>query len=157
MRPQYTPEQVAYFWSKVDKSGECWLWTASCGTGGYGQIGINNRALAAHRVAYEIAIGPIPPGMAVCHTCDVRACCRPSHLWLGTRRDNQADMAAKHRSAIGVRNGAARLTEQDVRDIRRIYANGGISQKRLAEQFGVTQVAVRMIVIGRNWRHVQDQ
>jgi len=75
------------FWAKVDKSGECWLWTASKVVEGYGQFFAGRRSAAghpqptrAHRVAYELLVGPIPEGMTLDHLCRNRACVNPTHL-----------------------------------------------------------------------------
>lgn len=76
------------FWEKVDKSGECWMWTAYIGGDGYGQFGLNGKVERAHRVAYEMGIGPIPQGMQIDHLCRVRACVNPNHLEPVTQREN---------------------------------------------------------------------
>lgn len=89
------------FWPKVEVRGldECWLWTGSLDSGGYGQIGIKDgeRPGRAHRLAYEWANGPIPPGKQVNHTCDVRSCVNPSHLYAGTAKDNTRDAIERGR------------------------------------------------------------
>ena len=94
------------FWSKVDKSGDCWVWTAAVvgsrnpkfdHVGGYGVFGIGRKVYRAHRVSWEMAHGPIPDGMLVCHSCDNRGCVRPSHLFLGDQADNVRDMDSKGR------------------------------------------------------------
>lgn len=88
------------FWEKVEKTDGCWLWTASLTNKGYGEFRLNEPSpILAHRVAYELAHGPIPPGLFVCHHCDNPPCVRPDHLFLGTQKDNAQDMVRKGRHA----------------------------------------------------------
>lgn len=136
----------------------CWLWNGSFGHAGYGRIHISangaNRKVYAHRYAWERVHGPIPSGMQVCHHCDVRACVRIDHLFLGTIQDNLNDMRAKGRHARGEMQGAARLTEANVREIRRMVASG-TERKAVALQFGITPRHVGKIVTRTQWAHVQ--
>jgi ribosomal protein L34 len=85
------------FWPKVEKTDGCWLWTGSLIWCGYGSFHVGGKQLYAHRVAWEIAYGPIPEGQHVCHHCDNRRCVRLAHLFLGTQRDNLRDASAKKR------------------------------------------------------------
>lgn len=85
------------FLAKVEKSKGCWIWQGSCWKNGYGCIQHQGRRQKAHRVAYQLLIGPIPGGLFVCHTCDIPSCVRPEHLFLGTARDNTCDAIAKGR------------------------------------------------------------
>lgn len=110
-----------------------------------------------HRVAWEIANGrKLRPGECVLHRCDVRLCAEPSHLWVGTLADNNADKVAKGRNVAiprpGERNPQARLTATQVRSARERYAAGSVSQDELAAELGVTQSNVSMIVAGQTWR-----
>jgi len=78
------------FWAKVNKTDTCWLWTA-CARGGYGQISAGGRSrkiLSAHRVAYEMLVGPIPEGLDLDHLCRVTLCVNPKHLEPVTHREN---------------------------------------------------------------------
>lgn len=91
------------FWEKVDTSGECWLWTASCGTKGYGQFRIGRRMVSAHKVSYEMANGPVPDGLQVDHIdCVSRRCVRPNHLRKVTNKQNGENRAGA-RGASGKR------------------------------------------------------
>lgn len=76
------------FWAKVTKTETCWLWTAYKSNGGYGRIKISGRMVPAHRVAYELLVGPIPAGLEIDHLCRVRNCVNPDHLEPVTRAVN---------------------------------------------------------------------
>lgn len=151
------------FWSKVAAPNEngCRLWTGrlkSDPDGGYGLLGDNARA---HRVAWELANGPIPVGLFVCHRCDVRACVEVSHLFLGTAADNNADMRAKGRGSDGERHrtatdparprrekaGRAKLTEAVVAGIRVDLAQGERRQA-IADRLGLSVTTVARIARG---------
>jgi len=98
--PARTPIEMR-FWSKVTKGAGCWEWTASTDHKGYGKLaegGRQGRTLSAHRVSYELNVGPIPDGLLVLHRCDNPPCVRPDHLFVGTHTDNAQDMAKKGRS-----------------------------------------------------------
>lgn len=86
------------FWPNVHFTEGCWLWTAATTNYGYGHIRLKGTEdVSAHRVSWMLAYGSIPEGMHVLHRCDVPACVRPTHLFLGTHADNMADMTAKGR------------------------------------------------------------
>jgi hypothetical protein len=97
--------------------------------------------------------GPIPDGLFVCHHCDNRQCVNPEHLFLGTSADNMQDAAVKGRTLQGERHPQARFTNQDVREMRRLYA-AGLSQGQIAKQFDTTQAEIQAIVTRRLWAHV---
>lgn len=140
------------FWQRVDRGDGCWLWKQSVGSHGYGQTINRGRVTVAHRVAWELTNGPIPPDKEVCHTCDNRRCCNPAHLFLGTRADNMADAKNKGRTMRGEKQNFAKLTEDDVREIRR-RRNLGEARKTIAQDFGITPTTVGDVMT-RTWRHV---
>jgi hypothetical protein len=167
-----TPDELARFWSKVDKSPHpkgCWLWMAGMFKTGYGGFYFRGQMVRAHRFSCELAHGPIPDGLMALHTCDTYPCVNPAHLYAGTRERNTADAIERGRFASGDRNGSrtrpdrygrgedkilAKLTEQAVTEIRARYESGGISQQRLAAEFGVSQGLVSRIVRRAGWQHV---
>lgn len=85
------------FYSKIEKTDTCWLWKAGQRGNGYGAIKVNGKTVLAHRFSYELHKGEIPNGLYVCHSCDVRSCVNPDHLWLGTQKDNMMDARVKGR------------------------------------------------------------
>jgi len=87
------------FWKYVGppNADGCREWTGGRNNYGYGTFWLDGRSVKAHRVAHELAVGPIPPGVKVCHSCDNPSCCEPSHLFLGTQSDNVRDSAQKRR------------------------------------------------------------
>lgn len=149
------------FWSHVAKDGDCWEWMGSRNEKGYGLVRHDGRMLRAHRYAWEEENGPIPDGIKVCHRCDNPPCVRPDHLFLGTQRENLLDAESKGRKfspfrgqvQIGEANRYARMTDERVRETRRLSA-AGVRQKDIAEQFGVVPETISHILRGKTWTHV---
>lgn len=132
----------------------CWAWQGPPKDSGYGQAWKDGRPQYAHRLAYQAFVGPIPEGMHVCHTCDNRLCCNPSHLWTGTNADNTRDRNLKGRQAHGGSHGMVKLTEADAREIKRLLSEGSSPQNVIAKRFGVSPRAVRHIKRGTTWAYL---
>jgi hypothetical protein len=132
---------------KVQENG-CHEWTGCRARNGYGQLNRGGQAHYAHRLAWELATGRAPGEAYILHTCDNRGCVNPDHLRAGTFDDNMADMVAKRRQARGTRNGHARLSWEQVAEIRE--ATG--TQSAIAQRYGVGQPLVSMIRAGKIWR-----
>lgn len=150
------------FWAQVNKCGpchdqigECWLWTGTTFKDRNGGIRYGRfRERKAHRHAWELAVGPVPAGLYVLHRCDNMPCVRPSHLFLGTARENMRDRDVKGRQARGEHHGRSVLSADDVAAIRAAHRRGcPINGARpLARRFNVTNTAIRYIIAGRNWK-----
>jgi hypothetical protein len=143
------PRFLARFQSRLKRVGRCLEWQGSFMSVGYGSIGFGDRnSLCAHRVAWSIANQrDIPKGFDICHHCDNRKCCEPTHLFLGTRRDNMLDAKAKGRTTVGSRNAMAKLTWAEVRMIRASTARNA----DLARQLAICASQISMIRRGLAW------
>ncbi len=147
-----------FFWPKIIKTESCWFWTAAKTHLGYGQFGIPTgrycKTAYAHRIAYSLSFGEIPKGLLVLHRCDTPSCCNPDHLFVGTNADNVRDRNSKGRQNKGETVVFAKLKESEVIEIRRLYASGGVMQKQLANQFGVTTSHMSTLLSGKIWKHL---
>lgn len=156
------PEDEVRFWEKVNiingqtkpnMSTPCWEWTASV-TGSkknpskdYGAFKLNGSRRKAHKVSYVNYCGNVPDGLCVCHKCDNTHCVRPDHLFLGTNADNMADKVRKGRQY-------SKLTQEQVLEIRKLYATGNYTQRQLADMFNVDQTLISQIVNRKIWKHI---
>ena len=133
---------------RIDESG-CWIWIAGC-VDGYGRFHIDRKPIQAHRASYLLNKGHIPPGLLVCHSCDKPKCVNPEHLFLGSNRENSADMVSKKRQAKGEKHGMHKLTEQQAIAIK---ASAG-TQLEVSKRFGVDRSLVGYIRRGVVWSHL---
>lgn len=155
------------FWSKVDKTvdeSSCWEWQGAKDHRGYGRFHVGksrNASMLAHRISYGLETGLQPE--AVCHRCDNPSCCNPVHLFGGTKADNNRDMVSKGRHASktrkvnyvkGNQHPAAKLTEEMIPLIKKEYASGEYSQRKLAEKYGVSQRTIVTVIHEVGWKHV---
>lgn len=141
------------FWARVDKSGECWLWTGGKDGCGYGYIHYGGQQQRTSRVSFQMAHGPIPPGQCVCHRCDNPACVNPAHLFLGTHAENMRDSVVKRRMHPGERHISAKLTDEQVMEIRRKWAAGATSTE-IAAEYGLNRGTVSSLGAGKHWTHL---
>jgi hypothetical protein len=166
--PADEAREVAYrFWSKTDRSSECWIWTPKARRGqmGYGIFSVKFSARLAgeqqyaHRVAYQLVYGEIKPGMLIRHSCDNVRCVRPEHLLQGSHRDNTQDMLKRNRSRMQrdpekarrvmaeVRkkydssNCSRRLTHEQRKEIARLRSEGW-TLANLSEKFEVSKATI---------------
>jgi hypothetical protein len=146
------------FWAKVQKTDGCWLWTDTLTDKGYGKISVKTNGKwkpdLAHRVSYELHYGSIPSGLHVCHQCDNPQCVRPDHLFLGTNDDNIQDKMNKGRQMRGTKAKAAKMTEDQVLEIRQRFAAGGITKVALAQEYGIGKPAMGDILNRVTWKHL---
>lgn len=139
----------------VDANG-CFNWLGSKNLKGYGTLSFNGKNVKAYRMSYAVFRREIPVGLSVCHHCDNRACINPSHLFLGTQKDNMADAARKHRMSHGGRHSRIGLTEQRVLDMIAAYKSG-METTEVANKFGVNSRVVRSILKGDRWKYLDRE
>lgn len=142
------------FWGKVNKTNGCWNWLTYKDRDGYGEFQLEKKKSKAHRASWQIHFGKIPEGLCVLHKCDNPPCVNPSHLFLGTPADNNKDRSLKGRSAKGEKMASAKLTENKVLNIRKMYAAGNIKQKTLARLFDINFRTISQIINRKLWNHI---
>ena len=147
-------------WAGIDKNGDggCWLWLGALQRDGYAHFNRGGKTVSLHRYMYERLVGPIPEGMDLLHSCDVRHCVNPDHVSPGTHQENMADCCSKKRHAWGERNKHAVLTSDLVREIRKefkFFSPGRTNARELSKKYGVRTTTLYLAATGRTWRNVE--
>lgn len=138
----------------VEVVGACWHWTKAMARCGYGKVKHKGKTVHTHRVSYELFRGPIEAGKWVLHTCDVRACVNPDHLYLGTAKDNMRDMLERNRMnpSKGAECSFSKLTDNQVLEICKNEER--LSTSRLGQKYGVSKSTIISIQNRKTWQHV---
>jgi hypothetical protein len=145
-----TPLQERFeLFREVDGSTGCWNWTGPKTKDGYGQT---LRSLV-HRLSFQHHVGPIDAGNRVCHSCDNPSCFNPAHLFQAPQSVNMKDMVSKKRQAWGSKNSQAKLTPEQVVEIRKAYVKGSRTANLyvLADRFSVSPRTISQIVAREKW------
>lgn len=136
----------------------CWIWNGARGSEGYPELRREGKVFRMHREFYAIHKGEIPRGVFVCHTCDVRNCVNPDHLFIGTPKENTHDMISKGRNVpprSGERHNHAKLTECKVLEVIGL-AKEGCSYRSIARKFGMHHTTISDLINGKNWKHLTN-
>lgn len=156
-KPQLTSisqDQIARFFSNVQKTETCWLWIGYRNRRNYGVFSFRDYPFAAHRVSFFLANGTIDPSKCVCHRCDNPPCVNPAHLFEGSNKENSVDAMVKGRLAKGEQNGFSKLNKTQVLEILAKYKPHKYKVKTLALEYGVSRRAIESIIYGWRWAHV---
>jgi len=146
---------------KVDiKPGQCWEWKGMLNPGGYGVMSIakEKRNVLVHRYFYSFVLGiEIPEGKQVCHKCDNPKCVNPDHLYIGDAYTNVHDMMdrGRARKALGNKVNTSKLSEDEVREARRLFDQAGWKISEIADLFGLSRNAMAAVVKRKVWKWLE--
>jgi hypothetical protein len=146
-RKVYHPTE---FFANVDIVNGCWLWRGATFGSGYGRVLWEGRTYRSNRLAYILAVGPIPASLLICHHCDNRLCVNPDHLYLGTFDGNMYDKASRGR------NTQRKLTPDTVRAMRADRAAGATFQE-ISDRYSIGMTQTWRAVVGQSYRDVTDE
>lgn len=159
-KPAKTPSWNEYFQSRTKRHGDCIIWTGFKDKSGYGRVlaRFAPRIFFVHRLSWFLKHGDFDLNLRVLHSCDVRDCVNPKHLWLGTQIDNIRDMCAKGRQRGIVRRGecspVAKLSNSDIRKMRAARKAHGTAYHKLAKRFSVSTMTAYRAITGQSWSHL---
>lgn len=145
------------FEKRFDRTEGCWEWKGNVNSAGYGRIAFQNKRQLAHRVAFFLAFpdkGRQLKDQCVLHKCDNRRCVNPSHLFLGSRAQNNLDKMDKQRHPKGETSHLSKLTEAQVLEIRRMFVESKMSYSELGRRFNTSRKNVKYIVDRVTWVHI---
>jgi len=144
------------FWTKVNKTDGCWLWTGGLNKDGYGTFSFYGPIIAVHRIVWMLVKSEIPKGLNVLHKCDIRNCLNPDHLYLGTQKDNRRDADIRGRTNLpkGSAHPNAKLTEAQVILIRTEWKPWIYTARMLAIKHGVKKSVIMDILNRKTWKHI---
>lgn len=142
------------FWRDVKKCSECWLWQGCLDGSGYGLFTFKTKAYRAHRFSFVLHKGEIGKGLWVLHKCDTPNCVNPEHLYAGTPAENTADMVSRNRNLKGSEHRSAKLTAEQVIEMRQLYSTRIYTYQALGDKFGINTKTAWKIVNRRSWRHL---
>ncbi|PCJ39145.1 MAG: hypothetical protein COA71_14610 [SAR86 cluster bacterium] len=134
----------------------CHWWIGVEGARGYGVVKVQGEQVSTHRFAYELYKGPIPKDLCVLHHCDNKLCCNPQHLFLGTIADNNRDKCEKDRQTKGEENGDAKLTTEEVLEIRSLRSKGYTCQS-IGDMYDICRQHVSSICRKKAWKHLKNK
>lgn len=146
-------KRIEFATRKSTGSSGCWAWLGRKSVRGYGIISHQRKTWRVPRLVWTLRFGPIPAGKLICHTCDHPWCVRPSHLFLGTAIENNADKQAKNRQAKGERCNH-KLTAEQVLQLRAMYQPRKMPMRILAQRFDISPTMVHLILTRKFWSHL---
>lgn len=146
------------FWEKVKilSKNACWEWQAGKFHYGHGQFSLKRKNFKAHRISYILTKGSIPNGKCVLHKCDNPPCCNPSHLYVGTQKDNAQDRKKRGRqnSQKGSKHSQCIFDEKIVLKIRKSFSGKRGEYGSIAKKYGVDRKTIFNLITKRSWNHI---
>lgn len=150
-------KDIKIFMSKIHKTDTCWIWIYGKTGANYGHFLYKNKDMLSHRFSWMIYNKKqIPKGFQICHHCDNPPCCNPTHLFLGTPKQNYQDMVNKGRcvKVNGINHGRHKLTENQILEIRSKYISYKYSSIKLSKEYNISDDMILNIIHNKNWKFI---